>query len=380
MKSIFFISLMNGSSWGGSEELWYRTALYSVARGYKIACAVYCWKDKNEKLKKLEDAGCIVYRLPNKGRRKRSLYDKLQYKLLTPAQLKRFILTLPINDYDLTVINQGGYEIISNPWKKYYKKPERYALLFHNYRKDDTFKTKQKAILKAWITKASYNLFASDEIRKLLEDQLQITIATAKTLINPITFDAPLHALPYPALINKNYVLVMLAALDVNRKAQDKLIQTLSSAKWKNRNWILYLYGEGKDRDLLKKLIERNEMQEKIFLKGFNTDVKKVLQDAHLLLQLTEMDAMPLSVVEAMAVGRPVIATALGDIPAWLNNGKNGWISPGTSIENIDITLEAAWQKREYWEEMGKTSFEIFRKKYPLSPEEYFLHQLDITA
>ncbi|MEO7292242.1 MAG: glycosyltransferase [Ginsengibacter sp.] len=379
MKSIFFISLMNGSSWGGSEELWYHTALYSAVRGYKIGCAVYCWEDKNEKIKKLEAAGCIVYRLPNKGRRKRSFYDNLQYKLLTPAHLKRFILSLPINEYDLTVINQGGYEIISNPWKKFYKKPEHYALLFHNYRKEDTFKTKQKAILKAWITKASCNLFASDEIRKLMEDQLQIKIATAIILTNPITFDAPLHATPYPVLINKNYILVMLAALDVKRKAQDKLIQTLSSAKWKNRNWILYLYGEGEDKDLLKQLILSNGMQEKIFLKGYTTDVKKVLQNAHLLLQLTEMDAMPLSVVEAMAVWRPVIATALGDIPAWLHNGKNGWISPDTSIENIDMTIEEAWQKREDWEEIGKVSFEVFRKKYPISPEEYFLHQLDIT-
>jgi glycosyltransferase involved in cell wall biosynthesis len=370
---------MNGSAWGGSEELWYRTALYSAARGHKIACAVYCWEDKNEKLKELEDAGCIIYELPNKGRKKRTLYDKLHYKLFTPVQLKRFILSLPINDYDLTLINQGGYEILSNPWKKFYKKLKCYALLFHNYRKKDTFKTKQRTILKAWITNASYNLFASDEIRNLMEDQLQITIANAGTLINPITFDSPLHAIPYPLLVNNNYVLVMLAALDVKRKAQDKLIQTLSSAKWKNRNWLLYLYGEGKDRYLLKQLIVKNEMQEKIFLKGFNTDVKKVLQDAHLLLQLTEMDAMPLSVVEAMAVGRPVIATNLGDIPAWIHNGKNGWISPDTSIENMDMTIEEAWQKREYWEEIGKASFEIFRKKYPLSPEKYFFDQLDIT-
>ena len=369
---------MNGAPWGGSEELWYRTALYASTKGNKVACAFYNWEEKNEKIKTLEDAGCIVYKLPNKGKKKRSIFDILQYKLLTSLQLKRYILCLPVNDYDLTVINQGGYEIISNPWKKFYKKLECYALLFHNYSKEDTFKTKKKEILKSWVNNASFNLFASVEIRKLIENRMQITIAKAGILINPITFDSPANSIPYPVLINNNYLLVMLAALDVNRKAQDKLIVTLSSAKWKQRNWILYLYGEGKDRDQLKQLILKNGVQEKIFLKGYTNDVKKILEDSHLLLQLTEMDAMPLSVVEAMAVARPVVAAALGDMPAWVHNEKNGWICSDTSIENIEMTLELAWEKREQWEEMGKISFEIFCKKFPKSPEEHFLQQLNV--
>src|SRR5438045_907666 len=185
MKSIFFISLMNGVPWGGSEELWYRTALYAAANGNKVACAVYNWEEKNEKIKRLEHAGCIVYRLPNSGRKKRSIFEILQYKLITPLRLKKYLHSLPVDEYDLTVINQGGYEVISNPWKTFYRHLNNYALLFHNYRKEDKFKTKKASVLKAWINNASFNLFASNEIRVLLENQLQDVLANAATLINP---------------------------------------------------------------------------------------------------------------------------------------------------------------------------------------------------
>ncbi|HYC29607.1 MAG TPA: hypothetical protein VEB42_12330, partial [Chitinophagaceae bacterium] len=62
--SYFFISLMNGAPWGGSEELWYNTALYLAAKGTKVACAVYDWPSNETKLHRLEELGCKVYRLP----------------------------------------------------------------------------------------------------------------------------------------------------------------------------------------------------------------------------------------------------------------------------------------------------------------------------
>ena len=46
MKSVLFISLMNGAAWGGSEELWFQTALYAANNGYKVGCAFYEWPQK----------------------------------------------------------------------------------------------------------------------------------------------------------------------------------------------------------------------------------------------------------------------------------------------------------------------------------------------
>jgi glycosyltransferase involved in cell wall biosynthesis len=169
----------------------------------------------------------------------------------------------------------------------------------------------------------------------------------------------------------------MLAALDLSRKAQDNLVMALSSTKWKERNWILHLYGEGKDRVKLEEMIVRNGMEQKIFLKGHSSNVKEILQNAHLLLQVTHMDAMPLAVVEAMAMARPVVASKVGDMPYWIKEGRSGWLSENASCDQIDKTLERAWMQRQSWEGFGKEAFAIFREKFPLSAEDELLQKID---
>src|SRR6476661_2294595 len=374
MPSIFFISLMNGLPWGGSEELWYRSALYAAQKGWKVGCAVYHWKEKEQKIQQLEKAGCSIYWLPNEGRKKESLADKLQYKL-TKYRFKRFIKSLPVKDYDMVVINQGGFEIHTPEWRNYWMFLDRYALLFHNYSKNEQWGSSKKKALENWVGKAFINLFASEQIRITLQQQLGIFITNSATLINPVTISPPANITPFPAATGE-YIFAMFAALETNRKAQDRLVKALSSDKWKKRSWQLRLYGEGKDRTELEKLVRENKIGNKVFLKGHTNSISGEIMAAHLILQITHQDAMPISVVEALAFSRPVIVSEVGDMPVWIKEEINGYISKDASIESIDATLEKAWNDRDRWPEMGKKSFEIFKEKYPAALEESFLKQL----
>src|SRR5262245_45424908 len=107
MNSILFISLMNGASWGGSEELWYKTAYHALRQGRKVGCVVYDWAAKEEKLQKLKEAGAAIYRLPNKGVDKQTRLQKIQFKFTKKFRLRKAIRQLPFNSYDITVFNLG---------------------------------------------------------------------------------------------------------------------------------------------------------------------------------------------------------------------------------------------------------------------------------
>jgi glycosyltransferase involved in cell wall biosynthesis len=170
--------------------------------------------------------------------------------------------------------------------------------------------------------------------------------------------------------MSNSCIWIMLAELDTARKAQDILINTLSSAKWKARNWELHLYGKGKDKGMLEKLISESGLQNKVLLQGFTSNIKQTLQDCHLLLQCTRIDAMPLSVVEAMSMARPCVVSKVGDMPVWVEDNITGFVCNDITEQGIDETLENCWQQKDNWDAMGKKAFETFTKKYPQPYEE----------
>jgi len=359
MRSVFFLSLMNGAAWGGSEELWFRAALWMSNHGYKVGIGCYNWQEKQPRVDELKTAGCAVYLLPNK----KGLFKKVA--------VKKVLNSIPFQEYDLTVINQGGWEeILHSPFSDLYKKLPAYVILNHNYNENAVLPFKKQKLLQQWISGAKMNFGATQKIFEVIEQKFNISIDKKQTLINPITFTPDAVPGPYPAFTNDTCTWIMLAELDTARKAQDILINALSSSKWKARNWQLHLYGKGKDKEKLNKLIIDLGLENKVFLKGFTTNIKKNLLDCHMLLQCTLIDAMPLSVVEAMATGRPCVVSKVGDMPAWVEDGVNGFICPAVTVEGIDEAFENYWQQKNNWAAMGKNAFDTFIKKYPQPYEE----------
>ncbi len=359
MRSIFFLSLMNGSAWGGSEEFWYRTALWMSSNNYKVSIACFDWEEKKERIRLLKESGCSIYLLPNK----KGIFNK--------RLIKKALDSIPFNEYQLTVINQGGWEdILHAPFKNLYKKLHNYVINNHNYNVNAVLSLKKQQLLQQWLHKAKMNFGDTQKIFEAIEKNFNINIDKKQTLINPIASQPETGPYPYPAFSDGNCIWVMFAEMDTARKSQDILIKSLSSLKWKERNWQLHLYGNGKDKAMLEKLVAGCKLQNKILFKGYTNNIKKSLQDYHLLLQCTRIDAMPITVVEAMAMARPCVVSQVGNMPVWVEDRVNGFVCNEVSVKGIDEVLENCWQQKNNWEAMGKNAFDTFIKKYPQPYEE----------
>lgn len=359
MKPVFFLSLMNGSAWGGSEELWFRTALWMARHGYRIGIGCYAWDEKQPRIHDLKKAGCTIFLLPNKT----GLFKK--------TAIKKTLQSIPFQEYGLIVISQGGWnEILHSPFSQLYKKLPNYVILSHNYNENAVLSFRKQKLLQKWISGAQMNFGATQKIFEVIEKMFRTIVDKKETLINPITFTPDNLPGEYPDFTNEPCTWIMLAELDTARKAQDILIDALSSSKWKSRNWQLHLYGKGNDKEKLQKLIIALGLENKVQLKGFTTDIKQTLLNCHLLLQCTLIDAMPLSVVEAMATGRPCVVSNVGDMPVWVRDGINGFVCPAVTVEGIDEVMENCWQQKNKWAAMGKNAFDTFIKKFPQPYEE----------
>jgi glycosyltransferase involved in cell wall biosynthesis len=367
MRSVFFLSLMNGSAWGGSEEFWFRNALWMSRNKYKIGVGCFNWEEKKKRIDQLKEAGCNIYLLPNK----KGLSKKLA--------IKKALDSIPFNEYSLVVINQGGWEdVLHAPFKNLYKKLPDYVTNNHNYNETAVLSLKKQKLLQEWFRNAKMNFGDTQKIFETIERKFNIAIDKKQTLINPVASTPDQVPYPYPAFADGKCIWVMYAEFDVYRKSQDVLIKSLSSDKWRERNWELHLYGNGKDKPMLETLVSEGGLENKILFKGYTNDIKKSLQGYHLLLQCTNIDAMPITVVEAMAMARPCVVSNVGDMPVWIEDGVSGFICPELTASAIDETLEKCWQQKNNWAAMGKSAFETFIKKYPQPYEEKIAEILSI--
>lgn len=363
---------MNGSAWGGSEELWYRAALQVATEGHDVGCTVYEWGERRARLDALRAAGARVFEIPNEGRAKRTLGEKLRFEVSTKLRRRVALASLPVERYECAVLNQGGWQdVVAAEWSSVRPRLRRYVLLFHNY-EDELLITRRRAErLAAWIEGAAANLFAADRIRVQLEEKLGRTIPNGSVLLNPVGFVPP--ELPIPLPEGPPWRFVVLAALDVRRKAQDVLVRALARPEWRERSFELSLYGAGPDVELLAGLIRECGLAGRVRLEGHTTDVLGVLKRAHVVLQLTRVDAMPISVIEALAAGRPVAVTPVGDMPAWVRPGENGWVADGMTPAAIAATLENMWASRSAWAAMGERSHRVFRDRCSVPAEQLLL-------
>ncbi len=91
----------------------------------------------------------------------------------------------------------------------------------------------------------------------------------------------------------------------------------------------LWILGRGKNEVLLKKMVRQLKMEENIKFLGFQKNPIKYMAHAKLMINCSDTEAFPCTIVEAMATGLPAVAGACpGGIKEILSDGRNGAVLP----------------------------------------------------
>jgi glycosyltransferase involved in cell wall biosynthesis len=357
---------MNGAPWGGSEELWSQAAAWLARRGVRAGCLVFRWRAKEDRLEALRAAGVAVHQLPNLGRLRRGGAERLLHEGVSrPAAWVRARL-VPWGAYDHVLVSQGAHEADHGPVYGLLGRVRSYSLLFHSYREDERFPAHRARRLRGLVAGAAHNLFAAERIRAALERQLDFAIPRAAVVHNPLGFAEPAEAAPLPG--GDPARLVTLGALQLATRAHDLILAALSGARWRDRAWRLEVFGSGPDAGAVQALVARHGLADRVALHGHTRDARAALEGAHLLVQVTRQDALPLALTEAMALGRPALVTDVGDMAAWVEEGRSGFVAGAVSLESVEAALERAWAARARWPDMGSNARARYLALRPRDP------------
>ncbi len=106
------------------------------------------------------------------------------------------------------------------------------------------------------------------------------------------------------------------------------------------RSWRILIAGDGPLRKKLARRIHRAGLSDRVILAG-RMDSAEFFRQVHVLVQCSRVENQPLSVMEAMAWMRPVIATRAGGLPELVRDGETGTIVPRGSGRALQEALKA---------------------------------------
>jgi N-acetyl-alpha-D-glucosaminyl L-malate synthase BshA len=143
---------------------------------------------------------------------------------------------------------------------------------------------------------------------------------------------APCQMLDTP--LPKGITLVHVSNFRPVKRIED-LVYSMCIITKEEPNAQLILVGDGPERHRIERLIDRLGIRRNIMLTGYRSDVAEMINCADVLVLCSETENAPLTILEGMSCGLPIIATNVGGIPEQVQDGKNGFLVPLKHPEKI---------------------------------------------
>ncbi len=130
------------------------------------------------------------------------------------------------------------------------------------------------------------------------------------------------------------YVIIVVAAL-FEMKGHKELINALASLESGKENLCVLFVGDGNYRQELQRQAADCALEGVIRFLGFRSDIPSLLTASDLFVLPSYSEGLPVSVLEAMAAGVPVIVTDVGGLKEVVRDGENALLVPPRSSSEL---------------------------------------------
>ncbi|HVT88768.1 MAG TPA: glycosyltransferase family 4 protein [Tepidisphaeraceae bacterium] len=128
------------------------------------------------------------------------------------------------------------------------------------------------------------------------------------------------------------------------QKGQLALIQAVHKLAIKKIEFEVVIIGDGGMRHAIEQLIEEYNLRQYVTMLGWASglEVRRQIEDARAMVIPSFAEGLPVVLMEAFGLGRPVVSTYIAGIPELVENDVSGWLVPAGSIEALANAIEEA--------------------------------------
>jgi glycosyltransferase involved in cell wall biosynthesis len=156
------------------------------------------------------------------------------------------------------------------------------------------------------------------------------------------------------------------------QKGHLQLIEAARLLAEEGLDFQLVLVGDGPLRPYVESLIARYGLDSKIHITGWATEVevKQHLISSRAMVLPSFAEGLPVVIMEALALGRPVISTYVSGIPELIEPGVSGWLVPAGSAEATAVAMREALELPvAKLDEMGRAGAKRVAQQHNVSIE-----------
>ena len=372
MKTILFLT--TNFVWGGSEVLWTSVAKRLSEQNYDVRIIAGYEPPGFGSLTEKENNFFLLKKQPPSLTRQQRIRQRLGWEDYSPQRkLEAFIAA---SGAAVAIISQGGNTEGLSFMDVMVKQKIPYVTITHLVVESLWPGQNDERInrLKSLFDRSVVNYFVSEHTLRQHEKFLGYCCINGQITYNPFT-KGNCEETAFPLLVNGSYAVALIGRLECYHKGYDLLIEVLAMDKWRTRNIVFDIYGNGPHKELMERLIEMNSITN-IALKGYVENIAEVWGQHHILLMPSRLEGQSLTLTEAMHFKRSAIVTNVGGVKELIEDGVNGFIAEYPSVKAIDEALERAWQNRGDWEAMGIKARQTITAKHPDDATHYFIGQI----
>lgn len=221
------------------------------------------------------------------------------------------------------------------------------------------------------LNRKSLNIIAvSKDIQKLLEVHsnrakiTQIYNAVDSNIINIIDKDEKEIREIYN-IKNNTFWIGSIARLE-KTKNLELLIDVAIILKDLRIDYIISIWGEGRLKNKLQEKINKNKLQNHVRLEGFESNILPVIKALDVCTLCSLHEGMPMSILEAITLGTPVVCTEVGGVKELIMNYYNGILVRSNDkydLANAFIEIKNDVKLKKIF---ARNSQEMLRKKFDI--------------
>jgi glycosyltransferase involved in cell wall biosynthesis len=147
-------------------------------------------------------------------------------------------------------------------------------------------------------------------------------------------------------------------------KSHELLLEAVREVRKRLPHTRLLLMGDGGERERLLAIAQALGLNGSIKFLGIRGDIPELLGTCNLVALASSREGLPIALLEAMAAGKPVVATRVGSVPELVKDGQTGVLVPPGDVDAMVSALHGLISDPDKSQRFGKQALAVVQARY----------------